>query len=280
MSKIKLEPIDLVCLLGTLNPEFQGTVIEDIVNNQTVFNAKSLDLFRKIYPKNNLIFVKGNRLESIKIPSFLLDKKAQTDILNTLRTHVDNITRTRKALLQKYDSFITKIKKMNYTVVIDCANVGRYNQGTKSHGELNLSQIELMVTQMIKYNQKVLLCLNENHFKKVNPSYHKSIQFLRKNTQIVETPRGLDDDLFWLYASVCKPEVLLVTNDELRNHIPSINGSFTLWKEYRRITYDITKTKLQLNFPVSYEVKPFYIRNTQKLYIPETAEKWNEFTIS
>ena len=190
MSKIKLEPIDLVCLLGTLNPEFQGTVIEDIVNNQTVFNAKSLDLFRKIYPKNNLIFVKGNKLESIKIPSFLLDKKAQTDILNTLRTHVDNITRTRKALLQKYDSFITKIKKMNYTVVIDCANVGRYNQGTKSHGELNLSQIELMVTQMIKYNQKVLLCLNENHFKKVNPSYHKSIQFLRKNTQIVETLEG------------------------------------------------------------------------------------------
>ena len=52
------------------------------------------------------------------------------------------------------------------------------------------------------------------------------IDYLRENTIIYETPRGIDDDLFWLYAGVFKQDAYLVTTDELRNHIHTINGNF------------------------------------------------------
>lgn len=279
VRKIALEPIDHVCLLGTLRPEFHNTVILDMVSNQTIFDKKAISLLQKIYPA--ITSTTSDNLGKI-IPSFKLSKLEQTQVLNTLRTHVDSITRSRRPLLKSYDQFIARLKKIRYSVVIDGANVGRYNQGTKSQGELNFNQINTLVRELVEKGESVILCLNENHLKKVNPKYERTVSYLRENCQILETTRGLDDDLFWLYASIYRPQALLVTNDELRNHIHGINGSFEKWKEYRRVTYDIQKTnssKIQIKYPLTYEVKPFYQKEQKKLYVPASISEWYQVSM-
>ena len=168
VRKIPLEPVDMACLLGTLDWEFQHTLWLDIVNNQTQFDSKSLGIMNKVFRHSREVDI--SQIIDI-IPPFSLSKLEQTQVLNTLRTHVDSITRTRRALLKTYDKFISELKKMKYSVVIDGANVGRFNQGVKSQGELNFNQIHLMVKIIKSKGHQVLLCLNQNHLRNVNSRY-------------------------------------------------------------------------------------------------------------
>ena len=123
--------------------------------------------------------------------------------------------------------------------------------------------------------------LNENHLKRISAFERSDIQFLKENTIIYETPRGIDDDLFWLYAAVFNQDSLLVTSDELRNHTHTINGNFMKWKKYNRITFKVNKSKtnVTLNIPLLYEVKPFIDRRFNELSIPISECEWITFEI-
>ena len=91
-------------------------------------------------------------------------------------------------------------------------------------------------------------------------------------------PSGLDDDLCWLYASISLPRAFLVTMDELRNHIYTIDSGIQKWKEYRRITFSINKTSGEVSFkyPLTYEVKA-HLQNkedSKTLWLPINIRKW------
>ena len=185
--------------------------------------------------------------------------------------------------------FIKYIKKVDYKFVIDGANIGRLEQGVKSNQELNFKQIRLVVEKCMssmpvgtrKSSTNIILILNENHLKKITYSNNQEIKFLKDNTIIYETPRGIDDDLFWLYAGVYKQDALLVTTDELRNHIHTINGNFLLWKKYNRVTVSLNrqKTKVTLNMPLQYETKPFMNHQGGILSIPISDIEWISFKV-
>ena len=74
---------------------------------------------------------------------------------------------------------------------------------------------------------------------------------------------------------------MLVTTDELRNHIHTINGNFLQWKRYNRITVSLNreKTKVSLNIPLQYEVKPFMNYREGIISIPITDSEWITFSV-
>lgn len=275
VRNIALAPSDLVYVLITVPNSVRYNVIYDIIGLNKTFQTPELTLLQSSFTSQEYKETNG-KINGELIPPFRLNKKEHSQVLDALRSHVDHITHSRKGLLKTYDQFIKKLRKMNYSVVIDGANVGRFNQGTKSQGDINFDQIKLLVEVALHKNESVIVFLNENHLKSVRREYAPTLQYLQENTLVYPTPKGLDDDLFWLYASMANPNALLITNDELRNHIHRINGSFQRWKEYKRITYNINreKTSVKLVYPCAFEVKPFYNKEQRKLYVPGSQKDW------
>jgi len=72
------------------------------------------------------------------------------------------------------------------------------------------------------------------------------------------SPQGMDDDMYWLYASIYNPKAKIITNDEMRNHIVniSVGDMFTEWKKYRVIKYNIIKDEVMLHMPCKYMIRP------------------------
>ena len=103
-------------------------------------------------------------------------------ILDTIRSHVQSITRNRKSNWDYYNEFIKYIKRIDYKFVIDGANIGRLEQGVKSNKDLNFKQIRLIVEKMCffyasrnKKNIIIILILNENHLKKISYMWIENI---------------------------------------------------------------------------------------------------------
>lgn len=88
-----------------------------------------------------------------------------------------------------------------------------------------------------------------------NPSHRKLVEEWINNGVLYTTPQGSNDDWYWLYAAV-KLGCLLVTNDEMRDHIFELLGSsfFLRWKERHQVRYTFLKGNLKLQMPPSYSV--------------------------
>ena len=82
-------------------------------------------------------------------------------------------------------------------------------------------------------------------FKRSLLTNNQEIKFLKDNTIVYETPEDRRWSI-WAYAGVYKQDALLVTTDELRNHIHTINGNFLLWKKYNRVTVSQTDKRQKL----------------------------------
>ncbi|XP_058087166.1 proteinaceous RNase P 2 isoform X2 [Magnolia sinica] len=126
-------------------------------------------------------------------------------------------------------------KHAEYEAVVDGANIGFYQQNF-AEGRFSLSQLNTVVKELYERSQKkwplVLL-----HTKRVRalmeiPSNRELIEEWRARGALYTTPTGSNDDWYWLYAAV-KLKCLLVTNDEMRDHIFELLGSsfFLKWKE-------------------------------------------------
>ncbi|KAF2321641.1 hypothetical protein GH714_000844 [Hevea brasiliensis] len=88
-----------------------------------------------------------------------------------------------------------------------------------------------------------------------NPSHRKLIQEWIQKEVLYTTPHGSNDDWYWLYAAV-KLRCLLVTNDEMRDHIFELLGSnfFLRWKERHQVRYTFLKGNLKLQMPGPFSV--------------------------
>lgn len=97
-----------------------------------------------------------------------------------------------------------------------------------------------------------------------NPSSRKLVEEWMKNGALYTTPNGSNDDWYWLFAAV-KLRCLLVTNDEMRDHIFELIGSnfFNQWKERHQVHYTFIKGNLKLQMPPSYSL---VIQESEKGY--------------
>ncbi|GMP88504.1 hypothetical protein CsSME_00040474 [Camellia sinensis var. sinensis] len=155
-------------------------------------------------------------------------------------------------------------KHAEYEAIVDGANIGLYQQNFVEGG-FSISQLDAVVKELHKRSNKWPLVVLHN--KRI-----RTLQENAANRELLEewiaqgvlygTPYGSNDDWYWLYAAV-KLKCLLVTNDEMRDHIFELLGSsfFLKWKERHQVRYTFTKGDPKLQMPPSYS---FVIQESEK----------------
>lgn len=144
-----------------------------------------------------------------------------------------------------------------FEAIVDGANVGLYEQNFEKGG-FSISQLDDVVRELYNKSQRwPLIVLHKRRIAALfeNASNRDLLQNWTNQGILYGTPHGSNDDWYWLYAAV-KFKCLLVTNDEMRDHIFELLGSsfFPRWKERHQVKYTFVKGKLKLIMPPLYSV--------------------------
>ncbi|CAM0147845.1 unnamed protein product [Urochloa decumbens] len=144
----------------------------------------------------------------------------------------------------------------DYEAIVDGANIALYQQNF-AEGGFSLTQLDAVVMELRgRYHGKwPLVILHNKRIAKLmeNSSNRHLIETWRENGALYTTPSGSNDDWYWLYSAI-KLNCLLVTNDEMRDHIFELLGSsfFPKWKQRHRVKYTFNKGKAVLLMPPPY----------------------------
>ncbi|WJX69884.1 Proteinaceous RNase P 1, chloroplastic/mitochondrial [Trifolium repens] len=143
-----------------------------------------------------------------------------------------------------------------FDAVVDGANVGLANIA-----HFSFSQLDYVVRQLRELSPTKRLPLIILHVNRVtggpaqSPNNKRLIESWKKNGALYATPYGSNDDWYWLYAAVsCK--CLLLTNDEMRDHLFQLLGSsfFPRWKEKHQVRVSASKRGVSLVLPPCYSI--------------------------
>ncbi|PPR93512.1 hypothetical protein GOBAR_AA27155 [Gossypium barbadense] len=139
-----------------------------------------------------------------------------------------------------------------FDAVVDGANVALINSEA-----FNLNQLKNVVNklqQMSPTKRSPLIILHRSRIAR-DPNKRKWLERWQRAGVLYATPYGSNDDWYWLYAAVsCK--CLLVTNDEMRDHLFQLLGNsfFPRWKEKHQVRLSMTRTGLVLRMPPPYSI--------------------------
>ncbi|KAL1552200.1 Proteinaceous RNase P 1, chloroplastic/mitochondrial [Salvia divinorum] len=144
-----------------------------------------------------------------------------------------------------------------FDAVVDGANLGLANQRV-----FNFGQIKRVVNQLCRISPSRKLPLVVLHQARVRngpaqePNNKRLLESWKNAGALYATPQGSNDDWYWLYAAVSS-KCLLVTNDEMRDHVFNLLGNsfFPRWKEKHqvRIKYS-SEDGLALHMPPPYSI--------------------------
>ncbi|KAK9127719.1 hypothetical protein Syun_016516 [Stephania yunnanensis] len=146
----------------------------------------------------------------------------------------------------------------DYEAVVDGANVGLYQQNF-ADGGFSISQLNVVVKEIRQrcHGKWPLVVLHKKRYWSLmdDPSNRELLEEWSKQDVLYTTPNGSNDDWYWIYAAV-KLKCLLVSNDEMRDHIFELLGRnfFLKWKERHQVHFIFCKGSLQLQMPPSYSV--------------------------
>ncbi|WVZ67266.1 hypothetical protein U9M48_016371 [Paspalum notatum var. saurae] len=143
-----------------------------------------------------------------------------------------------------------------YEAIVDGANIALYQQNFAEGGFSLTQQLDAVIAELRdRYVKCPLVILHNKRIAKLmeNPSNRHLIETWRANGALYTSPSGSNDDWYWLYAAI-KLNCLLVTNDEMRDHIFELLGSsfFPKWKQRHRVKYTFNKGKAVLVMPPPY----------------------------
>lgn len=143
-----------------------------------------------------------------------------------------------------------------FEAVVDGANVALINQRSFSFFQLNT--VVKQLRQMSPSNRLPLIILHKNRVTggpAQHPNNMKLLESWKKSGALYATPPGSNDDWYWLYAAVsCK--CLLVTNDEMRDHLFQLLGTsfFPRWKEKHQVRLSFSQRGAALHMPPPYSI--------------------------
>jgi hypothetical protein len=148
--------------------------------------------------------------------------KIKNKIIKITHRH-DNgavITQNEQQIIaDKWGDFENILKLNKFDIIIDGANIGYVN--SKGSSEINIKFIQNTIQNIIsKTGKKVLLIMHQRHTSKI-----KTMNFDRNtssNIVIYTTPNNLNDDWFWLYASLYN-KCRILTNDQSRDHAYNVS---------------------------------------------------------
>ena len=165
---------------------------------------------------------------------------------------------------KNFETFINQ--HPSYDIVIDGANVGYYEQNfINAPKHIDYKQIDWLVRHLLEGQQQrdhhIILFLHERHFtSNLVPQYANELLSLWESNivpynklTVYRTPSGMNDDWFWMHAALLNggssscnsrssknPNVLAITNDEMRDHQFQMlsHDSFVRWKERHQVHFD------------------------------------------
>ena len=102
------------------------------------------------------------------------------------------------------------------------------------------------------------------------------------------TPKGMDDDWFWLYGCLSNSKSYVITNDLMRDHHFSLlsKRQFLQWKERHGISFDFKYQKQNISkrfqkpnntiitYPLSYSHRIQYDYNKRIWYFPTIKDEY------
>ncbi|KAK6256366.1 Protein-only RNase P [Theobroma cacao] len=143
-----------------------------------------------------------------------------------------------------------------FDAVVDGANVGLIKADTFNFNQLN--NVVSQLRQMSPSKRSPLVILHQGRVTNGparNPNNRNWLDSWKRAGALYATPAGSNDDWYWLYAAVsCK--CLLVTNDEMRDHLFQLLGTsfFPRWKEKHQVRLSMTRLGLSLHMPPPYSI--------------------------
>jgi pentatricopeptide repeat protein len=144
---------------------------------------------------------------------------------------------------QQWENFAEFLRSIGHVdVVIDGANVGKFEQNfADAPRHVDYNQINWVIRHFTRMGKKVLLVLHERHFNpNMMPDKYRPLQERWEREKLLyKSPRGMNDDWFWLHAAYSYKS-LVVTNDEMRDHHFQMLAprTFLRWKERHHIHFD------------------------------------------
>ncbi|KAK7358337.1 hypothetical protein VNO77_00264 [Canavalia gladiata] len=131
-----------------------------------------------------------------------------------------------------------------FEAVVDAANVGLFGQGRFMPHKIDAVANE--IPQMLSSKKFPLIILHNRRIKggKMDrPIKRALIDKWNKANALYATPSGSNDDWYWLYAAI-KFKCLIVTNDEMRDHLFQLLGNdfFPKWKERHQVHFSFSNT--------------------------------------
>ncbi|KAI5382991.1 proteinaceous RNase P 1, chloroplastic/mitochondrial isoform X1 [Lathyrus oleraceus] len=143
---------------------------------------------------------------------------------------------------EKNSNFQTFQKWLDYygpfEAVIDAANVGLFGQWKFMPSKINAVVNEMRLKLPSKKFPLIVLHHRRIRGDKRDAPISKAVVDRWNNAgALYATPTGSNDDWYWLYAAI-KFKCLLVTNDEMRDHLFQLLGNdfFPKWKERHQVS--------------------------------------------
>ncbi|KAG0617163.1 hypothetical protein M758_5G169300 [Ceratodon purpureus] len=147
-----------------------------------------------------------------------------------------------------------------FDVIVDGANVGMFNQNF-GEGGFNFYQLNSVVKgikEKVGSKREPLILLHHRRTRggPANSSFAiKTLNRWQEARALYTTPTGSNDDWYWLYAAV-RYKCILVTNDEMRDHLFQLLGSdfFPKWKERHQVRFSLSKEGPVFHMPPPYSI--------------------------
>ncbi|XP_020245604.1 proteinaceous RNase P 1, chloroplastic/mitochondrial-like isoform X2 [Asparagus officinalis] len=139
--------------------------------------------------------------------------------------------RERNSSFQKFQRWLDYYGP--FEAVVDAANVGLFSQ--RQFSLIKVNAVVNAIRQKLPTRKWPLIIVHNRRLlgrKMGQPLNEKLIEKWKNADAIYATPTGSNDDWYWLYAAI-KCKSLIVTNDEMRDHVFQILGNdfFPKWKE-------------------------------------------------
>ncbi|KAL8237507.1 hypothetical protein R6Q59_018588 [Mikania micrantha] len=143
-----------------------------------------------------------------------------------------------------------------FDAVVDGANVGHI---TQNYFVFNQLKSAVNATRKLSPSNKLpLVILHSGRVKGQHVGSTKNmttLQYWKESGALYVTPQGSNDDWYWLYAAISS-KCLLVTNDEMRDHLFELLGTsfFPRWKEKHQVRLSVTRNGLKFHMPPPYSI--------------------------
>ena len=179
----------------------------------------------------------------------------------------------RKEQWDRYKKYLdefadTVATKGNLDVIIDGANVGYFKQNFGcAPKHVDYYQIDWAVQHLQEQGKRILLYMHERHFgRDLMPNKCRHLQTKwEKDGILVKTPKGFNDDWFWLHAAL-RFKACVVTNDQMKDHFFQMLAPRMClrWRERHQITFDVGQWENNNRKEVLLTYPPVYSRRIQR----------------